>query len=298
MGVLRFTSARLITILIFISHLLQLVLYFSHPKNESQPSSFGHKVMVNLHALRNQSACPRGFTRIELTAFIAAVLLIAGLALPGVARSNNGSSRAVCFNNLKQMGMAMTMYAADNRDYLAFCNWDSGNAPTFGWLYGPGAIPDPTSLQYSAQFGSAWRNGAWFKYIGDPNSYLCPLDLQSPYYRQRPNKLSSYVMNGAVCGFTISTYSTCKITQVWSPACLLLWEPDSAVSGAFEFNDGANWPGNASNESLATYHSVNGSEVLCVGGNVAFVSSNSFRAASFAVGKSLLWWSPFSFNGH
>jgi hypothetical protein len=163
----------------------------------------------------------RGFTRTDLAAVIAALAVVAGLVLPGLAASNSGSSRAVCFNNMRQMGLAMNMYAGDNQDYLAFCNLDGGNAPGPGWLYGPGKPPYPTAAPYSTNYGSAWQEGLWFKYINDPNAYLCPVDIRQATYQQRGNQLCSYVMNGAGCGFAAGG-GTCKTTQIWSPNCYLM----------------------------------------------------------------------------
>ncbi len=45
-------------------------------------------------------------------------------------------------------------------------------------------------------------------------------------------------------------------------------------------------------------HTVNGGEIVTVGGNVQFVTTQKFNAESAATGESLAWWSPFSANGH
>jgi hypothetical protein len=263
--------------------------------------------MANLQIFQKQSSGHlRGFTRMDLCAVIAAATIMVGLALPGLAVSNHGTSRAVCFSNLKQMGIAMSMYVGDNRDYLAYCNWDGGVATSPGWLYnGSVATLNPASVLSRNDPAAAWESGVLFKYINDPSAYRCPVDIQLSNYPQRINKLSSYVMDGAPTGYGSGfVHATCKLTQVWSPNCYLLWEPDTAVSGAFEFNDGANSPGPG--ENLAPLHTPNGSEVLCVSGNVDFVTTNSFAAASLAPagtgsgpgGKNFLWWSPLSSNGH
>jgi hypothetical protein len=89
----------------------------------------------------------RAFTLTELLAVIATLAMVVLVVLPALGRSSNGSVRAVCFNNLRQMGMAVGMYANDNVDYLAFCNWDGGMAPVPGWLYN-GTAPDPTKAPY------------------------------------------------------------------------------------------------------------------------------------------------------
>jgi hypothetical protein len=110
-------------------------------------------------------------------------------------------------------------------------------------------------------------------------------------------------MDGAASGFSpLQAYLTCKITQIWSPDCFLLWEPD-VIGNVVEFSfvDGAVYPGEG--ENLATLHTPNGSEILCLGGNVTFVTTNDFATGSLGQGpgpggKTLGWWSPFSTNGH
>jgi hypothetical protein len=225
--------------------------------------------------------------------------------LPGLANSNGDARRAVCTNNLRQMGAAATMYANDNNDYLAFPNW----GPDFpGWLFAVknGVIPDPTPTGiYSNNLTGAYSPGLWYQYVRNPKSYLCPVDVESPFYASRNNKLCSYIMNGAVCGF-VSLARSCKRIDVWNPNCYLLWGPDENAGGygnpgAFEFNDGANFP--ASSEKLEHLHAPNGAEVLAVEGNVRFVSDQEFLAQANYVPTpqqrlGLSWWSPFTANGH
>lgn len=118
-------------------------------------------------------------------------------------------------------------------------------------------------------------------------------------------------MNGAVCGFGASG-TPCKLPAVWSPAaCYLQWEPDENVlgpgnPGAFEFNDAANFSEVSNGEGIGRLHSQKGGNMLAVGGNVHFVLVTVFNKDSTTPagagpgpgGKTGLWWSPFSANGH
>jgi type II secretory pathway pseudopilin PulG len=251
-----------------------------------------------------------GFTLIELAFVILTCALLGCLVAPALARSGDGGKRAVCFNNLRQLGMSMVMYGNDNRDFLAQPNWGSvaGNSP--GWLYTVtnGVIPDPgPGGSYSSNPVAAYATGLWFQYTRDPRLYLCPVDIESPTYTAtnagayRPERLSSYVMNGAVCGFGFVS-RTCKITDVWSPDCYILWVPDENASGpgnpgAFAFNDGSNYP-TTSEGGIERLHTLAGAEILTVGGAVQFVSVQRFAKESSSSLKSLAWWSPFSGTGH
>ncbi|MGO8930935.1 MAG: type II secretion system protein [Limisphaerales bacterium] len=257
-------------------------------------------------AQQSAKPAPRnaGFTLIELMVVILTCAMLGCLVVPALARSGDGGKRAVCYNNLRQLGTAMIMYGNDNRDYLAQPNWDGGaTGSPAGWLYlvNP-RIPDPFVAPWLNHGDLAWQTGLWWKYIPNSKAYLCPVDIQSPTYvnNQRNNELSSYVMNGAVCGFAGS--QSCKLSDAWNPDCYLLWVPNENAlgagnPGAFTFNDGANFP-SATEGGVEQLHTLAGGDILTVGGAVQFVSIQSFAKESNSSSKSLAWWSPFSSSGH
>ncbi|MEM3405943.1 MAG: type II secretion system protein [Candidatus Pacearchaeota archaeon] len=55
-----------------------------------------------------------GFTLIELLVVVGIIATLAAMLMPALSRARESARRATCMNNLKQIGLACEMYAADN----------------------------------------------------------------------------------------------------------------------------------------------------------------------------------------
>src|SRR5712675_1737719 len=94
----------------------------------------------------------KGFSLVELLVVIGVIAILAGLLLPTMSRAKFKGQNAVCKNNLRQMAVALNLYADDYQVY----------PPWFVWIKPDG----------QAMYGVSWEHFlAW---------YLFPRDLGNP----------------------------------------------------------------------------------------------------------------------
>jgi prepilin-type N-terminal cleavage/methylation domain-containing protein len=189
-----------------------------------------------------------GFTLIELLVVIAIIAILAAILLPVLAKAKDKANRTACVNNLRQLALAMTMYTHDNNEMMPWCQWYNLYGPS--WIYMPknGVAPDPFKLaagmlQDNTNDLPYIQQGVYYAYLRQRQVYYCPLDRKENVdFLYRIQRVSSYIMNGAVCGFGNYSRPKYKITQ-FNPAAYVQWEPKvnnegGGRTGPYAYNTG------------------------------------------------------------
>ena len=175
----------------------------------------------------------KGFTLIELLVVIAVIAVLAGIIYPIYMRAREKTRQATCLSNLKQLGLAVLMYAQD---------WD-GRMPATRVDEGGAGNPFGNWAGASECFGKCDpTRGQLYPYVKNSSIYLCPGSEGLAPERIYPSALPypiSYSMNNLL------SYRNLDNQRTSAARIGLLIHEDLSTLDDGDFN----WEGFAGNET-------------------------------------------------
>jgi len=127
-----------------------------------------------------------GFTMVELLVVISIICVLAAIAFPVMSTAKERARRAVCINNLRQIGLAILVYAADN----------GGRTPPQPEGPGRGHHSDEPCFLDSTQlardrFGIDYCVAdVLMPYVPDRGVFVCPSEARQSFDRPDENCLN------------------------------------------------------------------------------------------------------------